>query len=110
MTNGELRGANLTITNFNWLGGQLNSDGAGSNTVTIPVGGTLNISTGATAKSMSYYSVGNGRTLNNQGTATWSGAGISGGHGPQINNSGTLTLSGDFSYVNAGGDRFAAAQ
>jgi hypothetical protein len=36
MTNGELRGANVTITNFNWLGGQLNSENANSNTVTIP--------------------------------------------------------------------------
>jgi hypothetical protein len=80
MTNGELRGANVTITNFNWLGGQLNSENANSNSVTIPPTGTLTISS-PTAKSLSDYSGGNGRRLNNQGTGTWSGAGISGAHG-----------------------------
>jgi hypothetical protein len=102
MTNAELRGANVTITNFVWLGGSLNSDSANSNTVTIPPTGTLTIS-GPTAKSLSDYSGGNGRRFVHQGTGTWSGAGISGAHGCQLNNSGTLTLSGDFSYVNAGG-------
>jgi len=102
LTNGELRGANVTITNFNWLGGSLNSDNANSNTVTIPPTGTLTIS-GATAKSLSDYSGGNGRRLVNQGTGAWSGAGISGAHGCQLNNSGTLDLSGDFSYVYVGG-------
>jgi hypothetical protein len=102
MTNGELRGANVTITNFNWLGGALNSENANSNTVTIPPTGTLTIS-GATAKSLSDYSGGNGRRLLNQGAGTWSGAGISGSHGPQFNNTGTLDLIGDFSLVYAGG-------
>jgi hypothetical protein len=96
LTNGELRGANLTITNFNWLGGSLNSDALG-NTVTVPASGTLNISS-ATAKYLSAY-VGNGRTLNNHGTATWSSAGIAGYYGPAFNNSGTLTLTGDFSLA-----------
>jgi hypothetical protein len=102
MTNGELRGANVIITNFVWLGGALNSENASSNSVTIPPTGTLTIS-GPTAKSLSDYSGGNGRRLVNQGTGTWSGAGISGAHGCQFNNSGTLALTGDFSYVNAGG-------
>ena len=96
LTNGELRGANVIITNFNWLGGSLNSDSFG-NSVTIPNGGTLNIS-GATAKALSAY-VGNGRTLLNNGTATWSGAGITGYYGPQLVNNGTMTINGDFSYV-----------
>jgi hypothetical protein len=73
LTNGELRGANNTITNFNWFGGNLNSDALGT-TTTIAPGGTLNISS-PTAKAMSYW-VAPGRTLINNGTAIWSGAGI----------------------------------
>jgi len=99
LTNGELRGANISITNFNWLGGSLNSDSFGSS-VTVPSGGTLNIS-GATGKALSAY-VGTGRSLNNNGTAAWSGAGITGYYGAQFNNNGSLTLNGDFSYTFGG--------
>ena len=99
LTNGELRGANCTITNLNWLGGGFNSDALG-NTTTIPSGGTLTIS-GATAKSLSAYA-GTGRALINNGTATWSGAGISGNFGPQLVNNNTLTITSDLSYVWAG--------
>ena len=101
MTNGELRGANLTITNFNWLGGGLNSENVASNTVTIPPGGALNISS-LTAKTLSDYSSVSGRRLVNNGTATWSGAGISGYWGPQIVNNNLLTITSDLSYVWSG--------
>ena len=96
LTNGELRGANCTITNLNWAGGSLNSDALG-NVTTVPIGGTLTISS-ATAKTLSYY-VTPGRTLNNFGTGTWSGAGITGQGGATINNGGTMTLNGDFGFA-----------
>jgi hypothetical protein len=99
LTNGELRGANCIITNLNWIAGSLNSDALG-NVTTIPVGGTLTIS-GATTKGLSYY-VAPGRTLNNNGTATWTGGGINGQGGATINNNGTMTLNGDFTYAWAG--------
>ena len=64
----------MTITNFNWLGGTLNSENAGSNTVTIPTGGT---STSAGRPKPSAYSAGtNGRRLVNRGAGIWIGAGI----------------------------------
>jgi hypothetical protein len=100
MTNAELRGANTIITNFHWLGGQLNADGAGSNTVTIPTGGTLTIA-GPTPKVMSAY-IGTGRELINHGTAKWSGAGITGYYGPTLANNADMMLSGDFSFVWSG--------
>jgi len=100
MTNAELRGANTIITNFNWLGGQLNTDAAGSNTLTIPTGGSLNIA-GPTPKVMSAY-IGTGRELINNGTAKWSGAGITGYYGPTLANNADMMLSGDFSFVWSG--------
>jgi hypothetical protein len=90
-TNGELRGADLTINTFNWLGGSLNADGPGSNTVTVTT--AMDIRT-ATAKALSYY-VQPGRSLISHGTATWGGASITGQGGATIRNHGTLTLTND---------------
>jgi hypothetical protein len=84
LTNGELRGANLAVDTFNWLGGNLNSDGPGSNLVTVA--SALNIVSPA-AKSMSYY-IAPGRTVINNGNAIWGGGGI--------------TFSGQSSFVNNG--------
>ncbi|MEI6196947.1 MAG: immunoglobulin domain-containing protein, partial [Verrucomicrobiota bacterium] len=98
----ELRGANCTITNLNWLGGSLNGENAASNTVTIPPGGTLNISS-LTTKTISDNSASaNGRRIVNNGTATWSGAGISGYYGPQLINNNAWTITSDLSYVWSG--------
>ncbi len=102
LTNGELRGANLSINNFNWQGGNLTSENAGSNTVTIPAGGTLNISS-ATAKNLSDYSGGNGRRLVNQGNGVWSGASITVSHGARFINQSSLALAGDVGLGNGGG-------
>ena len=93
-TNGELRGANITITNLNWQGGGFNSENAGSNTVTVPTGGTLTIASAA-AKSLSDYSGTSGRRIVNRGTGTWSGVGINGSYGPILSNLVTLTMTGD---------------
>ena len=95
MTNAELRGANVTITNFNWLGGSLNSENAGSNTVTIPTGGTLTIAS-TTPKAIGDYSAGtNGRRLVNRGAGIWSGAGITAYWNTIISNIGTLNVTND---------------
>lgn len=91
LSGGEFRGANLVVTNFNWTGGQLDSEGLGSNLVTVV--SNLNIST-AGAKTMSYY-VQPGRTLVNNGTGTWAGAIITGQGGAAIINNGTLTQNAD---------------
>jgi hypothetical protein len=101
LTNGELRGANLSVDTFNWLGGQLNSDGPGSNSVTVAT--TLNIS-GNTAKSMSYWTL-PGRSLTNNGTAIWGGVGITAQGGATFRNLGSLTLTNDvgFTYGGSGG-------
>ncbi len=97
LTNGTIRGANSTITNLNWLAGNLTSDGVGSNVVTIPSGGTLNIST-AGAKAL-FSNLGQGRTLLNQGTATWTGGTINAYYGSLFRNEGTLTVSSDLAYA-----------
>ena len=102
LTNGELRGANVIITNFLWLGGDLNAENAASNTVTIPPGGTLTLA-GATAERLSGYTGGQGRRLVHQGTGTWSGAGIAGFHGAQFLNQGHLTLTSDAGLAYGGG-------
>lgn len=105
LTNGELRGANLRMTNFNWRGGELNAENAGSNTITIPAGGTLTIAS-ATAKTMTDYSAVGARRLINHGTGTWSGAGITGYYGPQLVNHNLLTLTSDsgLSWSGVGAD------
>jgi hypothetical protein len=90
-TNGEIRGADLTLDSFNWLGGNLNADGPGSNTVTVT--SALNIS-GATAKALSYYTA-PGRNLVNNGVATWGGANITAQGGASIFNNGTLNVTND---------------
>ncbi|HYG25182.1 MAG TPA: immunoglobulin domain-containing protein [Verrucomicrobiae bacterium] len=95
LTNGELRGANLTVDHFNWLGGALNSDGPGKDTVTVNQ--TLNIA-GNTAKSMSYW-VAPGRSLINHGTGTWGGVGITGQGGATIRNNGSLAVTADVALV-----------
>jgi hypothetical protein len=100
LTNGELRGANLVVDTFNWLGGSLNSDGVGSNTVTVA--SHLAISSGTT-KNLSDYVGANGRRLINQGAGSWSGATISGYHGAQMINQGTLVLTSDAGLAYAGG-------
>jgi hypothetical protein len=88
MTNGELRGANVALNNFNWLGGALNSDGPGSNLVTVA--STLNIAS-ATAKSMSYWTA-PGRSIVSSASGTWGGANITGQGGATIRNTGTLVM------------------
>jgi len=88
MTNGELRGANLSVDRFNWLGGALNADGPGSNLVTVA--NELNIA-GVTAKSMSYWTP-PGRSLIHNGSGTWGGATINGQSGATIRNNGSLTM------------------
>jgi hypothetical protein len=57
----------------------------------------LNISS-PTAKAMSYH-VAPGRTLINNGTAAWSGAGITGQDKATIHNNGTFTIASDFSLA-----------
>lgn len=100
LTNGVLRGANQIITNFTWLGGNLNAENAASNTVTVVNSLTI---AGPTAKSLSSYTTGTGRRLINQGTGTWSGVGITGFHGAQFINEGTLTLFSDGALAFGGG-------
>lgn len=97
-TNGELRGADLSLDTFNWLGGALNADGPGSNLVTVAT--TLNLSS-ATPKSMSYWTQ-PGRSLINNGTATWSGASITGQGAATFRNNGSLTTTGDVAFVFGG--------
>ncbi len=94
-TNGELRGADLTIDTFNWLGGSLNADGSGSNLVTVA--SALNIS-GNTTKTLSYYTQ-PGRSLINNGVATWGGVGITGQGAAAIRNNGSMTATNDVGLV-----------
>ncbi len=96
LTNGELRGGNLTMNNFNWLGGTLYASGAVTNLVTVS--SQLNIS-GASAKTMSYVAGTTGRNLINNGTATWGGVGITGAGGATIQNNGTFNLTNDVGLV-----------
>jgi hypothetical protein len=91
LTNGELRGANVTVTNLNWLGGQMNADGPGSNLVTVI--SNLNINSTA-AKSLSYWTA-PGRSIINNGTGIWGGANIVGQGGATIQNNGSITQNGD---------------
>jgi len=97
MTNGVLSGANCFITNFNWIGGTFYSTALGTN-ITVPAGGTLNISS-ANAKTMTTVGGGTARVLINNGTATWSGARIDGYYGPAIINNATMTITSDTDYV-----------
>ena len=96
LTNGDLRGANLALNNFNWLGGALYATGAASNTVTVA--SALNIS-GNTAKTLTYLTTQPGRNLINNGIATWSGASITGQGGATFLNNGTLTVTNDTSLA-----------
>ena len=92
LTNGELRGGTLTVTNFNWINGSLNADVNGDKTI-IPVGGVLNLS-GAATRHMSYYGT-QGRGLDNYGTWNWSGDCILyGRNGGIVNNYGTVNVTG----------------
>ncbi len=95
-TNGELRGGNLTVNNFNWLGGVLYASGANTNLVTVS--SQLNIDNAA-AKTLSYLAAPPGRNLINNGTATWGGAGITGQGGATILNNGSLNLTNDVGLV-----------
>ncbi len=96
LTNGDLRGANLTLNNFNWLGGALYATSAASNAVTV--NNALRIS-GSNAKSLSYLTVPPGRNLINNGTATWGDAIIIGQGGATLLNNGTLTVTNDTSLA-----------
>jgi len=107
LTNGDVRGANLTLNNFNWQGGTLYATGAGSNLVTV--NNRINISSG-TAKTMSYLTVQPGRSLINNGTATWGGSGIIGSGGATFFNNGTLTLTNDFGFAWGGSGNVSVFQ
>ncbi|HXG47914.1 MAG TPA: hypothetical protein VNO52_09835, partial [Methylomirabilota bacterium] len=100
MTNGELRGADVVLTNLVWHGGSLNSENATDNAVTVVNSLTI---TGATAKALNSYVGGTGRQLYNLGTATWSGANVLAYNGAAIHNEGTLTLLGDVAFPLTGG-------
>ncbi len=74
--------ATVQITQFNWSGGIQ----AGPGTTLIPAGSVLSI-TGSAVKEL------NGRIVNNQGTATWSGTGsITTYNSPVFNNQATGTF------------------
>ncbi|MFN3407607.1 MAG: beta strand repeat-containing protein [Limisphaerales bacterium] len=100
MTNGELRGADVVLTNLVWHGGSLNSENATDNAVTVVNSLTI---TGATAKALNSYVGGTGRQLYNLGTATWSGANVLAYNGALFQNEGTLTLLGDVAFPLTGG-------
>ena len=99
LTNAELRGANCIITNFNWFGGSLNGENSLSNTVTIPAGGSLAISSAGVKAMGDYSAANNGRRIVNNGTATWSGAGITGYYGPQLINNNAWTITSDLALT-----------
>ena len=96
LTNGDLRGANLALNEFNRLGGALYATSAASNTVTVA--GTLNIA-GNTAKTLSYLTVPPGRSIINNGSATWGGVNITGQGGATLVNNGSLTVTNDPALV-----------
>jgi hypothetical protein len=95
ITSGTLNGTGtLTVSNLlNWSGGTMGGSGA----TTIPVGANAVI-TGSVTKLL------DARTLNLQGTATWTGTG---GLGLQnaavINNSGSFDMQGDLNLLASGG-------
>lgn len=103
--------ANVSVAKLNISGGTLNGTGTvtvtgtanwtdgdidGGGTLTIPAGGTLNIS------SSSDKSLKGGHVLNNAGTATWSGTGLLQTDGDAaVNNSGTFNINGGQFYSGA---------
>jgi hypothetical protein len=99
LTNGDLRGADVTLANFNWLGGNLYSSTGGGTNVTVNT--SLNIS-GGTTKNISYLVAQPSRTLINNGVGNWSGASISGSGSATIRNNNSLTLSNDVALAWSG--------
>jgi hypothetical protein len=107
LTNGELRGRDLTVTLFNWHDGNLNADAAGDKTVIAP-GGVLNFF-GNNERYLSYYA-GQGRGLDNHGTWNWIGSGnLRGNLRATVNNYGSVVVTAtngpntQFNYGGSGG-------
>jgi photosystem II stability/assembly factor-like uncharacterized protein len=91
LTNGNLRGGTLVVTNFNWTDGTLYADANGDKLI-IPAAGTFNL-LGAAEKSLFYYAPANkGYGLDNYGTWNWSGACVLRGFGSTVNNYGSVTV------------------
>jgi hypothetical protein len=104
LSGGEQRSGTLTVTNFNWTAGDLNSDGAGQKVI-IPSGGVLNF-LGATDRYLSYYAL-PARGLDNNGTWNWIGSGnLRGQAGTVVNNYGTVivTTNAQYNWGGSGGN------
>ncbi len=103
-TNGEQRGGTLTVTNFNWINGNLNAELDGDRIV-IPTNGVLNFP-GVATRQLSYYSPATrGRGIDNLGAWNWGGDSLLYGVGAAIvNNYGavTVTNSGIAQYIYSG--------
>lgn len=91
-TNGEQRGGTLTVTNFNWIKGDLNADANGDKLI-IPTNGVVNFP-GAATRNLSYYAPATrGRDVDNLGVWNWGGDSLLYGVGPAVvNNYGTVTV------------------
>ena len=91
LTNGDLRGGTLTVTNFAWTDGVLYALTNGDKII-IPTNGVFNL-LGAGEKSLYYLgSATQGYVVDNYGAWNWSGACILRGFGSTVNNYGTVTL------------------
>src|ERR1035437_1817736 len=89
MSGGTLTTSGMLINKFYWSGGQISAG-----TISIPSNGVFAIS-GATDKVLA------GTTINNSGTATWSGTGnLRVRYGSVLSNSGTFTVQNDAQVIN----------